>query len=201
MGIVMPCILLFVPLLFAAAGQREVVVSQDAPVYAHPRPSPDEIIRSLHRGDIVTRDLAIASTEGEWCAVSTPTGSDFLGYMRCDTLKQEEQPQESAARDRVAPEAPVVYMAPVRHWEERFEFTPEQHAHVDGLARKTGVASCLEQMEGRSDRTERFAYQCMARRVRLLEHFPALLSPAQKAKGQLVSAFNRELADLRRELR
>jgi hypothetical protein len=204
MVIVMPCILLFLPLILAAAGQRAVVVPETAPVYTHPRPSPDEMLRSFRRGDVVTLDIAISSSEGEWCAVSTPNGSDFLGYMRCDTLKREEPPPpavEAATRDRSAPEAPAVYMAPVRHWEERFEFSPAQQAHVDGLARKTGVSTCLEQMGDLQDRTERFAYRCMEKRVRLLEHFPGILTPAQKAKAQLVSAFNRELADLRRELR
>jgi hypothetical protein len=204
MGVVMPCILLFIPLLLGASGQRAVVVSETAPVYAHARTSPDEMLRSLHRGDIVTQDLAIASSEGEWCAVSNQSGSDFLGYMRCDALKREEPPPspgEPATRDRSEPEASAVYMAPVRHWEERFDFTPAQQAHVDGLAQKTGVATCRERMEGLQDRTETFAYRCMAKRVRLLEHFPAILSPEQKAKARLVSAFNRELTELKRELR
>jgi hypothetical protein len=155
----------------AAPAERATVNEESASVYSQQRRSPDEIVKSLKRGDAVAIRFSIASGDGEWCAVSEPDGSTPLGYMLCRHLRREPARAETfvsippSAAPPNAPNAPAVsgraapvqrdpaaaagedYARPIRYWATLFHFTAEQQATVDGLADSTGVTDCRRQYE------------------------------------------------------
>ena len=151
--------ILFWPLALSGAGSRATVKTEAAPVYSHQRSSPNEIVTTLKRGDAVSVQLTVSSSEGNWCEVTGFAGSGTSGFMRCADLQREPavrqppatyiapappptaagKPPAVAHRPRPAPLSVVEtavreYLYPVQRWADAFDFTTDQQTALTELA-------------------------------------------------------------------
>ena len=158
---------------------------------------------TLKRGDAVSVQLTVSSSEGNWCEVTGFAGSGTSGFMRCADLEREPavrkppatyiapappptaagKPPAVAPRPRPAPLSLVEiavreYLYPVQRWAEAFDFTADQQTALTELAGRIGVTACRKRMEAHVKEYEP-------------EHTYPLRTPPRERVVQMVRDYNR----------
>ncbi len=143
------------------AATRATVKSELLSVYSE-RNETGIPVKSLRRGDPVLIEIMFAGEDGQWCGIRQPDQAARLGYVRCESLQRataavaavQAQPGDPRPASLIPP-APgrderiveASYMRNAWNFATLLRFTPEQWEQLPVLARQTGVAECIDQME------------------------------------------------------
>lgn len=74
-----------------SAQQRGVVKDDSLRVYSQMSANGD-VVTTLVHGTVVRITLSVSSEEGSWCSISKADTSEKLGYVRCDGLERQHDP-------------------------------------------------------------------------------------------------------------